>query len=371
LAKEFIKIFSWRVGRVFLPLFSRSGPEPNPHAQFNKKQRSLKMATMKAIKFHEYGEPTVLKYEEVEKPTPEKGQVLLKIEAVGLNYADTMRRRNNYLEHTPLPCILGGEIAGTIEALGPEVQNLEVGARVLAIVGTGGYAEYAVVPARQLFPTPANLSFAQATTLPVQGVTAYDILKMSGQLKSGETVLVHAAAGGVGVYSVQLAKLMGAGKVIATASTAAKLELARSLGADETVNYTEADWYKQVRDLTGGKGVDVILEMVGGEIFNQNFKCLALGGRVVIFGVASQKNPTLNPVELMYRNQTVTGYWLVNTIAKPQQFAQAMQELFGWISQDKLKIVVDYTFPLAEAVQAHATLEGRQSVGKVVLLPHS
>ncbi len=336
------------------------------------------MATMKAIKFYEYGEPDVLKYEDVEKPTPGPGQVLVKVEAVGINFADTMRRRNNYLEHTEVPHILGGEIAGTVEEVGPDVagqlmpNGLEVkeGMRVLAVVGQA-YAQYALVPARQVFPIPASLDAATAVTIPVQGVTAYDILKLSGRLAAGESVLVHAAAGGVGIYSVQLAKLMGAGKVIATASTDAKLELARSLGADEVINYTtETEWPKRVREMTDGKGVDVILEMVGGEVFKQNFKCLALFGRVVIFGVASQETPTLNPTQLMYRNHSVIGYWLVNTMSRPKLFAQAMNELVGWVNEGKLKAIVEHTFPLSETAAAHTMLEGRQTIGKVVLLPH-
>jgi NADPH2:quinone reductase len=328
------------------------------------------MATMKVVRFYEYGEPDVLKYEDEEMPKPDKGQVLVKIEAVGINYADTMRRRNNYLENTPVPCILGGEIAGTVAELGEGVTNVEVGARVLGLANMG-YAQYCVLPARQVFPIPDFLSFEQAVTLPVQGMTAYDILKVSGQLKPGESVLVHAAAGGVGIYSVQLAKLMGAGKVIATASTDAKLELAKSLGADELVNYSDPEWYKKVKDLTDGKGADVILEMVGGEVTNQNLKCLATFGRMVVFGAASRQIPSINPMQLMYKNHAVIGYWLVNTITRPAMFAQGLQELLGWIAEGKLKMIVEHTYPLSETAKAHTEMEGRQTVGKLVLLPHA
>lgn len=328
------------------------------------------METMKVIQFHEHGEPDVLKYEEVERPTPGAGQVLVKIEAVGINYADAMKRRNSYLTKTPVPHVLGGEIAGTVEAVGEGVQGLQPGARVLAITETGGYAQYTLVDARQLFPIPDSLSFEEATTVPVQGMTAYEILKMSGQLKPGESVLVHAAAGGVGVFSVQLAKLMGAGKVIATASNPQKLELARSLGADVLINYTEPDWPAKVKEATDGKGADVILEMVGGEVFHQNLKCLALFGRMVIFGAASKELPTFNPTQLMYRNHAVVGYWLVNSLRFPKMYAEHMQELLGWIGEGKVKLIVEHTFPLAEAAKAHSMLEGRQTVGKLVLLPH-
>ncbi len=331
------------------------------------------MATMQVIRFHEYGEPSVLQSEEMERPEPGKGEVLIKIEAVGLNYADTRRRRNSYLVKTPVPYILGGEIAGTIEALGPETPaGLAVGGRVLALVETGGYAQYAVVNARQLFPLPDALSYTDAVTIAVQGMTSYEIIKMSGQLQEGESVLVHAAAGGVGIYSVQLAKLLGAGQVIATASTEAKLELARSLGADTLVNYTEPDWAKKVKGATGGRGADIILEMVGGEVFNQSLTCLAPYGRMVVFGAASDVLPTLNPIQLMYRNQSVIGYWLTYSLTRrPQQFAAGLQTLMGWVAEGKLKTVVEQTFPLAEAAAAHTALEGRGTVGKLVLLPQS
>lgn len=328
--------------------------------------------SMKAIMLYEYGDPEVLKYEDVAMPTPGEGQVLLKIEAVGINFAETMQRRNSYLERTPLPSILGSEVAGTVEALGPGVENIKVGARVLVLLPKGGgYAQYATVSAKRLFELPSNLGFTEATTLIGQGVTAYDIIKRSGQLKAGESILVHAAAGGVGVYAVQLAKLLGASKVIATASTAAKLELAHSLGADVLINYTEPDWVNKVKEATDGQGADVILEMVGGEVFNQNLKCLALNGRMVIFGAASSKIPTLNPVQLMYRNHAVIGYWLINTISQPQLLAEGMQALLSWIGEGKLKIKVDYTFPLSKAAEAHSQIESRQTTGKVVLLPHA
>lgn len=328
------------------------------------------MATMKVVRFHEYGDPEVLKYEDEEMPKPNKREVLIKVEAVGINYADTMRRRNNYLEHTPLPYIFGGEIAGTVVELGEGVENVAVGTRVLGLAAIG-YAQYTKMPARQVFPIPDFLSFEQAVTLPVQGMTAYDILKHSGQMKPGESVLVHAAAGGVGIYSVQLAKLMGAGKVIATASTDAKLELAKSLGADVGINYSNPEWYKEVKELTDGKGVDVILEMVGGEVTNQNLKCLATFGRMVVFGAASNQIPSINPMQLMYKNHVVAGYWLVNTISRPAMFAEGLQELLGWIQEGKLKLIVEHTYPLSEAAKAHTEMEGRQTVGKLVLLPHA
>ncbi len=326
------------------------------------------MPTMKVIRMHEYGGPEVLKYEDEEIPTPRRGQVLVKVEAPGINYADTMRRYNEYLEKTPLPYIPGGEIAGTVAALGDGVEGFQVGDRVLALT-ENGYAQYALVMARILFRIPDNISFAEAASIPVQGVTAYEIIKYSGQLKPGESVLVHAAAGGVGIFSVQVAKLLGAGKVIATASSAEKLEIARSLGADELVNYTDPEWYKKVREVTGGKGADVILEMAGGDIFKQSLQCLAPFGRLVIFGVASRQLPQLNAAQLMLRNQTVTGYWLVNSMGRSQKFVEGMKELLGWIGEGKVKTVVDHVYPMADVARVHGLIESRQTTGKVVLLP--
>jgi NADPH:quinone reductase len=329
------------------------------------------MATMKAIRIEEYGGPEVLQYVDVEKPEADAGKVLIKVHAAGINYAETMQRQNKYLTPTKLPSVLGSEAAGVVEEVGAGVTNLKVGDRVLTL-GEGAYAQYVVAPARGVFPLPANVSFEQAVTIPVQGLTAYEILKFSGQLKPGESVLVHAAAGGVGVYAVQLAKLLGAGMVIATASTAEKLELAKSLGADQVINYAEnKDWHTQVRELTGGKGADVILEMVGGEVFNQNLKCLATFGRMVVFGAASNEIPTLNPMQLMYRNHSVVGYWLVNTLKNPQLFVAHMSELLGWIATGKVKLHVEHTFPLSQTAKAHEAIESRQTTGKVVLLPHA
>lgn len=329
------------------------------------------MTTMKAIKIEEYGGPEVLQYVDVDKPEVGPGKVVIKVHAAGINYADTMQRQNKYLTPTKLPAILGSEAAGTVEEVGEGVTNLKVGDRVLT-VGENSYSQYVVAPARGVFPLPDNVSFEQAVTIPVQGLTAYEILKFSGQLKPGETVLVHAAAGGVGVFAVQLAKLLGAGMVIATASTAEKLELAKSLGADQLVNYAEnKEWPATVREMTGGKGVDIILEMVGGEVFNQNLKCLATFGRMVVFGAASSQIPTMNPMQLMYRNQAVIGYWLINTIKNPQMFAAHMNELLGWIATGKVKLHVEHTFPLSQTAKAHEAIESRQTTGKVVLLPHA
>ena len=214
---------------------------------------------MKVIRFHEYGGPEMLRYEDIPTPTPGPGQVLVKVKAAGVNYADAMRRQGAYLEPSPLPYVPGMEAAGTVEAVGEGVTSVAVGTSAIAIVTDGGgYAEYAVAASDQVIPLPPGLEPAQSTALIVQGLTAYLLLKDAASLQAGQSVLVHAAAGGVGTLAVQLAKLLGAGRVIATASTEEKLAQARSLGADVTVNYTQGDWPQQVIAANDGQGVNLI-----------------------------------------------------------------------------------------------------------------
>src|ERR671938_1473121 len=233
------------------------------------------MPQMKAIQVSEFGDPDVLEHVDVERPSPGEGEVLVEVKAAGVNYADTMHRRNQYLVETPLPFVPGFEVAGVVAEVGPNAGNTAVGERVVTILESGGYTEYAVVAAQNLIPIPGRVSFEEAAAIPVQGLTAYHLLETSGMLKEGESVLVHAAAGGVGTLAVQMAKLMGASPVIATASTAEKLDLASELGADVLIDYTEEDWPQQVREATGAAGADVILEMVGGEFVQKNLECLA------------------------------------------------------------------------------------------------
>jgi len=238
---------------------------------------------MKAIRIHEFGGSENLRVDEIEKPTPGADEVLIKTAAAGINFADTMLRQNKYMFTPPLPFTLGFEVAGTIETVGGNVQNFAVGQRVLATIRGGGYAEYAVADWRTVVPIPDDLDFGKATALLVQGLTAVGLL---ADLKSGQTILIHAAAGGVGSLLVQLAKHKGA-KVLGTASTAEKLEKVAGLGADVGINYGESDWTDEVLAATSGKGADLIIEMVGGEIGRQNLKCLATGGTMTVYGAAS------------------------------------------------------------------------------------
>jgi len=322
---------------------------------------------MKAIRINETGGPEVMHLEEIETPVPGEGEVLIKVAAVGVNYADLAQRQGAYLTRTRTPMTLGVEVAGTVAELGPGVRTPAEGSRVVAYVN-GGYAEYAVAQATTVIPIPPNLDFIQAAAFPVQGLTAYQLLRESAHIQPGESVLVHAAAGGVGTLAVQLAKLMGAGIVAGTASNSSKLDLIRKLGADAAINYTEENWVEQVKNATRGQGTDIILEMVGGEIAEQSLKCLAPFGRMVIYGAASGKISQFSGIQLMYKNQAIIGYWLTSQLQRADRIAMAAMELMQFLASGKLQIIVGQTFPLAEAAQAHQAVAERRTMGKVVLL---
>jgi NADPH2:quinone reductase len=315
---------------------------------------------MKAIRIHEFGGSENLRVDEIEKPTPGANEVLIKTEAAGINYADAMLRQGKYLFTPGLPFTLGFEVAGTIEEIGANVSNFTIGQRVLATIRGGGYAEYAVADWRTIVPMPDNLDFGKATALLVQGLTALGLLK---DLKSGQTILIHAAAGGVGSLLVQLAKHKGA-KVLGTASTPEKLEKIAGLGADVGINYTESDWTDEVLAATDGKGADLIIEMVGGEIGKQNLKCLATGGTMIVYGAASGEDFQISALSLLGRMQTVKGYNL--NLETRENMGAFSTELMSHIAENRLEVIVN-EFPLEQAREAHDALEGRKTMGKVVL----
>jgi NADPH2:quinone reductase len=323
---------------------------------------------MKAIQLNEYGGPEVLKVIEKEKPVPAGHEVLIEVHAIGVNYADTARREGQYVVPTPLPFIPGAEVAGVVVATG-EKASITPGTRVVTLIESGGYSEYVTADERGLIPLPEGLDFKLAAALPLQGLSAYHIIKTMGRLEKGESVLVHAAAGGVGTLAVQLAKLFGAGKVIATASTDEKLQLAKEMGADVLVNYTNEDWEKEVLEATGGKGVNVALEMAGGEIFNKTLKCLAAFGRLVIYGVASGEQSRFYPSSLMARNQSVIGFFLPQIMRKPELLQPSMKELMTYVAEGKLKLTIGEVHPLEDAAKVHTLMQSRKTKGKVILEP--
>jgi NADPH2:quinone reductase len=325
---------------------------------------------MKAIRFHKTGGPDVLVYEDVPDPTPKEGEVLIKIEAVGMNFADVMRRRGDpYPDPSPAPFILGAEVAGTVTALGAGVTSIEVGTPVLATPGAGGYAQYICVSAAAVMPLPPGFSAEHAAALMGHGLTAALALRNAARLTPGESVLIEGAAGGVGSFAIQLAKLFGAGKVIAAASTSEKRAVAERLGADASVDYTEPGWAAKVRELTDGRGVDVVLEIAGGETVGQALEALAPFGRMIFLGQSSGKVATVEPWQLTVPNHTVTGFYIGAYLAFPELIQSTVRELIGFIMAGKLAIQVGTVLPLSQAAEAHRLLEGRMTTGKVVLRP--
>ena len=313
---------------------------------------------MKAIQISEFGGPDVMKLVELPDPVPGAGEVLLDVTAVGINYADTHQTENSYLSPQTLPLVPGIEVVGTHD-----------GKRYLASVSSGGYAEKAVAHKAVIFPIPDSVSDEQALCMLIQGTTAWHLLKTMGHLKAGESVVVHAAAGGVGTIAIQLAKLWGA-KVIAVTSSDEKGALATSLGADEVVDADSENLGKALRAANGGKGVDIVLEMVGGTTFDQSLLALGDFGRMLTFGMASRTAPTpVHPGSLMHGSKTISGFWLANCFGKKEMMNDVIDELFALITDGKLKPVIGGTYPLSEAGDAHKAMLARGTTGKIVLKP--
>ena len=265
---------------------------------------------MKAIQLTGYKGFESMQLFEVEKPKPAANEVLLEVKAAGVNFAELELTKGRYRIPKEPPFIMGFEAAGVVVELGARVKNLKVGDRITSLVSTGGYAEYATADATVAIPIPEGISFNEAATIPVQGLSAYALLKLAAKPQASETLLVQSAAGGVGLYLVQLAKIMGVRRLIALASSKEKLDVLTGLGADVAINYTTKQWTDQVREATEGKGVDVILESASGEVGDQSFKLLAPFGRIVVFG-ARNIHDTISPEQvqqLIYKNQSLMGF---------------------------------------------------------------
>jgi NADPH2:quinone reductase len=313
---------------------------------------------MKAIQISEFGGPEVMKLVDIDQPKPGSDEVLLDVTAIGINYADTHQVENSYLSPQALPLVPGIEVVGT-----------HGGKRYLAAVSSGGYAEKALAHTSSLFPIPDTVTDNQALCMLVQGTTAWHLLKTMAHLQKGESVVVHAAAGGVGTLAIQLAKLWG-GKVIAVTSSPDKAALAKSLGADALVDAAEPDLAKAIRTANGGKGVDIVLEMVGGPTFDQSLLALADFGRLITFGMASRTAPTpIHPGALMHGSKTVAAFWLANCFGKPALLDEVLVELFQMVTDGKLKPVIGATYSLDQAVIAHQAMLARGTTGKIVLTP--
>jgi len=319
---------------------------------------------MKAVRIHAFGGPEVVTYEEIPKPTPREHEVLFKVTSTCVNYADVQWRLGNYVDRT-LPATLGREAAGLIEAVGPGVTHLQVGQPIMARA-IGGNAEYAIAQSQNVFPCPAGLDMQQAGGIPIVFLTAYHLLRSLKPLQPGDTVLVQAAASGVGTVLIQLCKQWGF-RSIATASTEAKLELARSLGADVTINYATQDFEMEVMRLTQGAGVQLALEAVGGEVTVKSMRCLAPFGCLVNYGNASNQAATL-PLPSFREQRAAMGFSL--PAMSPRYDNQApMAEILDLIAAGKVRLIVDQVLPLSEAAKAHAHLSNRGTLGKVLLIP--
>lgn len=323
---------------------------------------------MKAIVVERLGPPDVMELRELPVPQPGPGEVRLKVEAVGINFADVVAVAGEYLTRTRLPYTPGMEFAGTVDALGEGVTGVQVGQRVAALAGRGGLAEYAISPAAALIQVPESFTAAQAAAFPVSYFTAYHGLKTLGRGQPGEWVLVQAAAGALGTASIQLAKALGM-NVIALASTEEKLQIARNLGADVTLIQDDPDRVQKVREASGGKGVPLILEVVGGKRFQESLDMAASRGRIIVIGNASREPANLRPVELMKRNLTVTGLWLTSLMGDQEATREAAEMLTRLIASGQVTPQVGPTYPLEGSARAFQDILDRKTTGKVIVEP--
>jgi NADPH2:quinone reductase len=322
---------------------------------------------MKAVLCKAFGPAETLVLEEIASPEAKKNEVLLDVHAAGVNFPDTLIIEGKYQFKPPFPFSPGGEAAGVITAVGEKVSHLKVGDRVMALTGWGSFAEAVAVPGYNVMPIPASMDFASAAAFGMTYGTSMHALKQRANLQPGETLLVLGASGGVGLAAVEIGKAMGA-KVIAAASSAEKLAVAKAAGADELINYSDSNLKDEVKRLTGGQGADVIYDPVGGDLFDAAIRSIAWNGRLLVVGFASGRIPEL-PVNLaLLKGAAVVGvFWGSFAQRQPQDNASNFQQLFAWHAEGKLKPLVSQTFPLAQAAEAINTLGQRKAVGKVVV----
>jgi NADPH2:quinone reductase len=322
---------------------------------------------MKAIRIHAPGGTEVMRLDEVPEPAPKAGEALVKIDAAGLNYIDVYFRSGLYKAEYPLT--LGLEAGGTVTAVGPNVSEVKVGDKVAYTGVPGAYADRAVVPAARLVVLPASVSTKQGAAAMLQGMTAHYLATSTYPLKSGDTCLVHAAAGGVGLLLCQMAKMRGA-RVIGTVSTDEKAKLAREAGADEVIIYTRQDFEAEVKRLTGNQGVQVVYDAVGKTTWDKSLNSLAPRGLIALYGQSSGPIGTIDPGILNTKGSLfLTRPSLNHHIASRAELTQRAGDVLGWIGAGKLKMRMEFEFPLKDAAAAHQALEGRQTTGKVLLIP--
>ncbi len=318
---------------------------------------------MRAIQMTEFGGPEVLELVELPTPTPGRAETLIKVTHAGVNFADTHTRTNSYVQKATLPLVPGGEVAGVRE---------DTGERVVALVGDGGYAEYATAPTDRVFPIPDAIDDGTALALVIQGTTAWHLYRTAARVSGQESVVVHAAAGGVGSLAVQLGRPLGAGRVIATASSEDKRALALELGADAATDGGAEGLTERLIEANGGREVDVVFDMSGGAVFDASYKALAPFGRIVVCGIATSEANEVRTGSLLRHSRGVVGFYLFHSLTRPGMFGQALADLFARATpppggRGELRAIIGHTYPLEQAAQAQIDLRARRTTGKLLL----
>jgi NADPH:quinone reductase len=315
---------------------------------------------MRAIQMSEFGGPEVLELAELPTPEPGPEETLIRVTCAGLNFADTHQRTNSYVQKTTLPLVPGGEVAGVRE---------DTGERVVALVGSGGYAEYATAPKELVFPIPDSLDDGTALAMIVQGTTAWHLYRTAARVADGESVVVHGAAGGVGSIAVQLGHAMGAGRVIATASSEQKRALTLELGADAAIDPSAEGLTERLIEANDGQPLDVVFEMSGGAVFDASYATLAPFGRIVVCGIATSEPNQVRTGSLLRHSRAVVGFYIFHCLRRPGMFAAALADLFARAASGELRAIVGHTYPLEQAAQAQSDLRARRTTGKLLLDP--
>lgn len=321
---------------------------------------------MRAVRIERFGGPDVLEVAEIPAPEPDVGEILIRVALAGVNFGDTHQREGQYVARREPPFVLGGEVAGTVERAGGGFQE---GERVVALLDTGGYAEYVAAPAGRCFRLPDGLEDGEALALLIQGLTAWHLLRTSARLAGGETVVIHSAAGGVGGLAVQLARPMGAGRVIATAGSEERRARALELGADAAVDPDTPDLTAGLIEANGGEPVDVVLETAGGRLFEQSLQALAPFGRLVTYGNSTREKVRVSNAALLKTSRAVVGFWLYHCLERRDMTEEPLRDLFERAARGELRAQAGETYPMTDVRRAHEDLAGRRTTGKLLLDP--
>ncbi|HEX3392662.1 MAG TPA: NADPH:quinone oxidoreductase family protein [Solirubrobacteraceae bacterium] len=323
---------------------------------------------MRAIQMSKFGGPEVLELVDLPTPEPAAGEALTRVTRAGINFADTHTRTNSYVQKATLPLVPGGEVAGVV-VQAPADAAVKVGQRVVALSGDGGYAEYATAPADRCYPIPDDLDDDAAVAILIQGLTAWHLYRTAGRVATGESVVVHSAAGGVGSLAVQLGHPFGAGRVIATASSEQRREVALSLGADVAIDPDPEGLTERLIEANHGREVDVVFDMAGGETFERSYRALAQFGRIVVCGISSQQPNEIRTGSLLRHSRTVSGFYLFHCLERPGMVSDALADLYGRVARGELRVLLGGIYALEDAAQAQIDLRSRRTAGKLLLDP--